>query len=1099
MDRKKLTYYSKNKKNYSKLSHSLVIWFLLLALLPLMTVSLFSYNQARTSLMKAASQELEALSNLNVKYIKNWFDYRFMDLNSLAETDDNANLLMQLSTGFNKSGQSIAEYVKSYDWALIVDDKDNKLADFNRRYDYIYDIFLIDKAGNILFSVAHESDFGTNLFTGPFSETLFAKTVKKSLNTGRSLFSDIERYKPSNNTLAGFLSAPLLDEQGETIGVLTIQIRLDKVLSLFQQARSEQVQESLSHYLIGEDKKLRTPIRGNVEEVLNRVIDSEQVELLDLEHGKDGIEHDDQLESAFIYLGPDDSEVIGQHQILRLPGVNWALISEISKNEALEAAKWLANLTLLVVVVTMFVVIILAVLIARRITNPITSLADISMRVAEGETDQHVSITAGNEIGKLADAFNDMLVARKKYESDLERMSSESSKALAELAEQKFALDQHSIVAITDVKGKITFVNSKFTEISGYSANELIGQNHRMLNSGRHDTDFFRDMYQTIAAGKVWNSEICNKSKSGDLYWVDTTIVPFMGENRKPVSYVAIRTDITERKKAERELIEAKDQAEEAVKAKSEFLASMSHEIRTPMNGVLGMLALLHNTELDEVQKHRVQIAQSSAQSLLSLINDILDFSKVEAGKLDLELLDFDLLGMLGELAEAMGHQAQKKGLELVLDVTGIDISMVVGDAGRLRQILTNLVGNAIKFTEHGEIVIRAELLHHKNNQYKMNCSISDTGIGIPIEKQYKLFKTFSQVDASTTRKYGGTGLGLTIAKRLCELMGGDIHVRSDAGKGSCFELDILLEKSTESKTVEPEKNLNDFKFLIVDGNASYRKVLCKQFQQWGADVDIADNGMHAIEKCQALAEGVDGTYFDIVFIEMHMQDMDGIELGKLLREDARYNKTKLVMMTSMSIHGDTHRLADFGFSAHFPKPATKSDLLNALKVLNDDSNVVLNKEADSMLSQGMFEETEQDNNAWTEDTRVLLVEDNEVNQLVAMATLDSIGVTTVVANNGIEALEELKGTNSDKRFSLIFMDCQMPKMDGFEASRKIRAGEAGNENIPIPIIALTANAMKEDKERCLAAGMDDYLSKPFEQEQIEQKLIEWLTLGSDD
>ena len=1087
---------SKYKKSYSKLSHSLVFWFLLLALLPLIIVSLFSYNQAKISLTKAASHELEVLSNLNVKYIKNWFDYRFIDLNNLASSSDNSSLLMSLSAGYKESGQTLNEYVKSYNWALKVDGKDKKLNTFNRQYDYVYDLFLIDVQGNILFTLAKESDFGTNLFNGRYSQTLFSKIARKSLASGRSLFSDLERYHPSNNTIAGFLSAPLLDNEGNIIGVLAVQLRLGKIMSLL--ADTEHRQPSLVHYLIGEDRKLRTAINSENEQILKRVIETEQVLKFEHEHGEHATEHDDQDEFAFDYKGPAGVTVIGQHQILRLPGVNWALISEINKKDALLAAEWLADLTLFVVIVTMIVVIIFAVLLARRITNPISSLADISMKVAEGDTDLTVKVSAKNEIGKLADAFNDMLVSRQQYERKLENITVESQKAYSELAEQKFALDQHSIVAITDVKGTITFVNSKFSEISGYSPAELIGQNHRLLNSGHHDVSFFKEMYREISKGHVWNAEICNRAKNGSLYWVDTTIVPFKGEDEKPKSYVAIRTDITERKKAELELLEAKDLAEAAVIAKSEFLASMSHEIRTPMNGVLGMLSLLHNTELDEVQKHRVEIAQSSAQSLLTLINDILDFSKVEAGKLDLEILDINLRRMLGEFAEGMGYQAQGKDLELIIDVTGIDQSKVKGDPGRLRQILTNLVGNAIKFTEQGEIVIRAGL-YSEGNQYRMKCSISDTGIGIPEDKLENLFDSFSQVDASTTRKYGGTGLGLTIAKKLCELMGGDIQVRSEVGKGSCFEFEILLDKSDQSKQVVPKVDMHSLQLLIVDDNMTNREVLKRQFEHWGAKVVEAVDGQQAIEICETLVTQDNESLFDIVFLDMQMPGMDGAQLGDFFQKDPRFKSMKLVMMTSMGFHGDGRRFVEIGFSAYFPKPATTSDLFDALSVVADGGDAL--SSADPLVTHHYLktldketdEQVDDKEGDWPENTRVLLVEDNQVNQIVAMATLEAIGVNVEVAGNGIEALDALKNAPEDARFSLIFMDCQMPEMDGFDASRCIRAGEAGKENIGLPIIALTANAMKEDRDKCLAAGMDDYLSKPFEQEQLHEKLVEWL------
>ena len=1204
----------KGTKKYSRISRSLLFWFLILALVPLSLVSSFSYFQAKESLTEAAVQELEELSNLNIRFIKNWFDYRVMDINLFAESVDNADLLMSLVKGYKKSNQPIKEYVKSYDWIKRVQGKNSKLNSIHRRYDYIYDIFLIDNEGNIIFTLAREDDFGTNLFYGVYSDTRFAESVKTTLETGETRFSGLERYYPSNNQISGFMSAPLQNDEGDNIGVFAIQLRLDRIMSLF--VSQDHRQASMIHYLVGDDKKLRTPINENIDEILVREINTEQVQLFIDVHNKTSAEHNNDLEKVFEYSGPEGEVVFGQHQVFKMPGINWILISEINRDEALHAVSLLAEITMIVLLVTMVVVILLSMMIARRITNPIESLADMAMNAAEGAQYKKVIVSANNEIEKLADAFNHMLQKRAKRDKELEQKTLESQQALKELAEQKFALDQHSIVAITDAAGNITFANNKFAEISGYSPKELIGQNHRILNSGYHPPAFFKEMYETISAGKVWQGEIRNCAKNGKLYWVDTTIVPFFGDEGKPKSFVAIRTDITERKRSELalekseahargifesaadgiitidtagviqefnpaaerifgylnkevvnknvvvlmpetyrqkhvegmvryletntahildlnveaeglrkdgsifpmelsvsevvtgserlftaltrditqrkmvedEMVRARDLAEDAAKAKSEFLASMSHEIRTPMNGVLGMLNLLHNTELDDVQKHRVKIAEKSAQSLLGLINDILDFSKVEAGKLDLEVLDFDLRGMAGDFSEAMGQQAQGKGLELILDLTGVNESKIIGDPARIRQVLTNLVGNAIKFTEQGEVIIRMQLIAKENNQLLLEGKIEDTGIGIVEDKLDKLFDSFSQVDASTTRKYGGTGLGLTIAKRLCELMAGDISVSSEVDKGSCFTFTMMLSKSLQSKPVVPNIDIQSMHILVVDNNASNRDVLHQQFRLWGASVTCAENGKQALQKLEEKATEENKNYFDIAFIDLQMPIMDGVELGKLIRRDSRYNQTKLVMMTNMNFHGDSSRFIELGFSSYFPKPATTSDLFDALSVIS------LNGESKTLETKSDKAQGEESITLWDSSTRVLLVEDNQVNQIVAMTTLESIGVSVEVAGNGIEAIEALRHAPEDARFSLIFMDCQMPEMDGFEASRKIREGDGGKENIGIPIVALTANAMKEDKEQCLQAGMDDYLAKPYEQEQLEAKLTDWLS-----
>ncbi len=528
----------------------------------------------------------------------------------------------------------------------------------------------------------------------------------------------------------------------------------------------------------------------------------------------------------------------------------------------------------------------------------------------------------------------------------------------------------------------------------------------------------------------------------------------------------------------------ARIRAERDSKMKSEFLATMSHEIRTPMNGVLGMLGLLAKTELTKRQEHFVTLANSSANSLLHIINDILDFSKIEADRMEIEEFDFDLESLLTEIAQGQVLRAREKDLELVLDIAGLGRRFVKADPGRLRQILTNLIGNAIKFTDAGEVSIQAKI-EEANERLWLECSVTDTGIGIPSEKISGLFEPFSQEDASTTRKYGGTGLGLSIARKLCGLMSGELVCESELGKGSCFRFAVEIKPaSAETNLAMPDVDLSGLRILIVDDNHTNLVALEHQLAQWHVVVDVANSGALALERLT----DHDPDYYKVAILDMQMPEMDGAELARKIKSRPQFQDLSLLMLTSMSSRGDASFFAELGFSGYLPKPASPAALRDALKIIIEDGDALARAKplvTTHHISSVKKQQAEH-------RRRVLVAEDNEVNRQLIDALLSDT-CELQFAENGALVIDALKRTQDTVPFDLIFMDCRMPVMDGYEATRAIRAGVEGVSQTEVPIIALTASAMPLDKKACLDAGMNDYLSKPINPDVLMERLNFWL------
>ncbi|MGC3967924.1 MAG: response regulator [Pirellulales bacterium] len=706
-------------------------------------------------------------------------------------------------------------------------------------------------------------------------------------------------------------------------------------------------------------------------------------------------------------------------------------------------------------------------------------LVNMDRHYRAGDFRTPVPVEPHTEVGQIAAEYNRVI-----RRASSEIRAREEAAAAARTAEEKYrSIFENAVEGMfqTTPDGRYLSANPALARIYGYQTPDELMKSLDQIDVQLYVEAGRRDDFRTMVErdGMVRDFESAVRCRDGSIIWISENARAIRDARGNVICYEGTVVDVTSKRQAS--LLQAeKDAAETANRTKSEFLANMSHEIRTPLNGVMGMLELLGTTQLDSKQKRFVHLAQSSSDALLGLINQLLDFSKIEAGKVELERIEFRLHPMIEDLAEVFAHKAQKKGVELACRIRHNVPDVVLGDPERVRQVLVNLTNNAIKFTDLGEVRIEVSCEGDQDAAKLVRFAVFDSGIGVPADRRDRLFQPFTQVDASTTRKYGGTGLGLSICKQLVEAMGGSIEYVERPEGGSIFQFTLPLEPTEQSAPASRllPHGLRKIRVLAVDDVEANRELLVENFARWGVEIDTADDGLAALEKAKLAAAA--GNPYGLLVLDRRLPDLDGLDLAERLHTDSAYADSRILLLTSLSDSPDSTELKRLGISNVMSKPIRQSQLFDAVVAAARQRETRSIAGTVAATAETAVREHSQPAPSGTPGRRILVAEDNDVNQLVTEEILRSAGYECRIVDNGRAALEAL----DQETFALVLMDCQMPEMDGFTAVGELRKREAAGRRYaagPLPVVALTANAVRGDRELCINAGMTDYTTKPID------------------